>query len=66
MAKKKIVKLTDEQYIKYITSLKNDPALYGADGEMTVPDSIKPADNRNTNRRGEDRKSTRLNSSHMA
>ncbi len=54
MAKKKIVKLTDEQYIKYITSLKNDPALYGADGEMTVPDSIKPADNRNTNRRGKD------------
>lgn len=40
MAKKKIVKLTDKQYIEYIMSLKDEPALYGADGEMTVPDSL--------------------------
>lgn len=41
MAKKKIVKLTDEQYLKYIMSLKGDAALYNADGEMQVPDSLK-------------------------
>ena len=40
MAKKKIAKLTDEQYVTYIMSLKDEPALYGADGEMTVPDSL--------------------------
>ena len=40
MAKKKIVKLTDEQYFKYIMSLKNDPSLYNADGEMQVPDEL--------------------------
>ena len=41
MAKKKIVKLTDEQYLKYIMSLKEEPALYNADGEMQVPESLK-------------------------
>ena len=41
MAKKKIVKLTDEQYMKYIMSLKDDPSLYNADGEMQVPDNLK-------------------------
>lgn len=41
MAKKKIVKLTDEQYLEYIMSLKDEPALYNADGEMQVPDSLK-------------------------
>lgn len=41
MAKKKIVRLTDEQYYKYIMSLKDEAALYGADGEMFVPDSLK-------------------------
>lgn len=40
MAKKKIVKLNDEQYYKYIMSLKNDAALYNADGEMFIPDEI--------------------------
>lgn len=45
MAKKKIVKLTDEQYLKYIMSLKDDASLYGADGEMTVPDSLKTTEN---------------------
>lgn len=42
MAKKKITKLTDEQYFEYIMSLKDEPALYRANGEMTVPDSLKP------------------------
>ena len=38
--KKKIVKLTDEQYVKYIMSLKDDAALYGADGEIFTPESV--------------------------
>ena len=41
MAKKKIVKLTDEQYYEYIMSLKDEPSIYNADGEMAVPDSLK-------------------------
>lgn len=40
MAKKKIAKLNDEQYFKYIMSLKDDAALYNANGEMYVPDEI--------------------------
>ena len=39
--KKKIVKLTDQQYFEYIMSLKDDAALYNADGEMFVPEEIK-------------------------
>ena len=39
--KKKIAKLTDEQYFAYIMSLKDDGALFNADGEMLVPDEIK-------------------------
>lgn len=38
--KKKIVKLTDEQYVKYIMSLKDDAALYGADGEIFTSESV--------------------------
>ena len=38
---KKIVKLTDEQYAAYIWSLKEDAALYSANGEMVVPDELK-------------------------
>lgn len=45
MAKKKIVKLTDEQYYKYIMSLKNESIIKNADGETVVPDSLKKADN---------------------
>ncbi len=41
MAKKKIAKLSDEQYRKYIMSLKDDAALYNADGEMQIPDELK-------------------------
>lgn len=40
MAKKKIAKLTDKQYAEYIMSLKDDAALYSADGEMFVPENI--------------------------
>lgn len=43
--KKKIVKLTDEQYNAYIMSLKDQAALYGADGEIFVPETIKPEKN---------------------
>ena len=35
--KKKIRKLTDEQYNEYIATLKNNAALYSADGSMFVP-----------------------------
>lgn len=38
--KQKVRKLTDEQYNAYITTLKNDPALYGPDGREFVPDEI--------------------------
>ena len=34
---KKIRKLTDEQYNEYIATLKNNAALYSADGSMFVP-----------------------------
>lgn len=41
MAKKKIVKLSEEQYYQYIMGLKNDAALFSADGEVIVPDAFK-------------------------
>ena len=41
MAKIKIIKLSDAQYYEYILSLKDDAALYNADGEPFVPDEIK-------------------------
>ncbi len=40
MNKKKIRKLSDEQYNEYITTLQSDAALYNADGEIFVPDEI--------------------------
>ena len=50
MAKnKKIVKLNDEQYFKYIMSLKDDAALYNADGEMFVPDELKKEESEKEN-----------------
>ena len=45
--KKKIVKLTDQQYFEYIMSLKDDAALYNADGEMFVPEEIKKEEDNN-------------------
>ena len=44
MAKKKILKLTDEQYYKYIMSLKNESIIKSVDGETQVPDSLKKTD----------------------
>ncbi len=38
--KKKIKKLTDEQYNEYIATLKYDAALFNADGSMVVPEEI--------------------------
>ncbi len=43
-AKKKIRKLTDEQYNAYIASLKYDAASYNADGSRVVPDELKERD----------------------
>lgn len=40
MNKKKIRKLSDEQYNQYIAALSSDAALYNADGEMFVPEEI--------------------------
>lgn len=39
--KKKVAKLTEEQYNAYITALKDDAAAYNADGRMFVPESIR-------------------------
>lgn len=43
--KKKIKKLSAEQYNEYIASLKNPAALFSADGKMLVPDEYKPEEN---------------------
>ena len=40
--KNKVRKLTDEQYNEYIAVLRNDAALYMADGRQFVPDEIAP------------------------
>ena len=47
--KKKIVKLSDEQYYAYIMSLKDDAALYNANGKMFVPEEIKKNENKKEN-----------------
>ena len=39
--KKKVAKLTEEQYNAYITSLKDNAAAYNADGEMFIPPIIR-------------------------
>ncbi len=43
--KKKIKKLTDEQYDEYIAILRNDAALYCADGREFVPREIDVREN---------------------
>ena len=43
-SKKKIRKLTDEQYNEYIAGLKNTAALFSADGSMLVPDELKKSE----------------------
>ncbi len=50
MAKKKIVKLSEEQYYKYIMGLKNDAALFSADGKVIVPDTFKDDKNEDKNK----------------
>lgn len=39
--KKKVPKLTEEQYNAYIMSIKDDASAYGTDGEMFIPPSIR-------------------------
>ncbi|MGN1372427.1 MAG: hypothetical protein ACI4VK_00095 [Candidatus Coproplasma sp.] len=36
--KTKIPRLSEQQYNEYVATLKNDPALYNADGTLFVPD----------------------------
>ena len=38
--KKKVKRITDEQYLAYIAGLKHDAALFDAKGEMLVPDTF--------------------------
>lgn len=38
--KKKIRKLTDEQYLAYIAGLKNDAALFDPKGNLLVPETF--------------------------
>ena len=45
MAKKKILRLTDEQYYKYIMSLKNGYETEDTDGNNTVSDSPEKPEN---------------------
>lgn len=47
MAKKKIVKLSEEQYYQYIMGLKNDAALFSPDGNVVVPDAFKKDEKEN-------------------
>lgn len=43
--KKKVARLTEEQYNAYIMSIKDEASAYGADGEIFVPPAIrKPAE----------------------
>lgn len=39
--KKKIARLTEEQYNAYIMSIKDNAAAYNADGELIVPPVIR-------------------------
>ncbi len=43
--KRKVRKLTDEQYNAYIASLKYDAASYNADGSRVVPPEFDGDDN---------------------
>ncbi|MDE7329905.1 MAG: hypothetical protein K2N30_02250 [Clostridia bacterium] len=35
--KNKVPKITEEEYFAYVAGLKNDAALFDADGKMAVP-----------------------------
>lgn len=43
--KKKIPKLTDEQYYEYIMGLRDNAALFNADGEVLVPEPFTKENN---------------------
>lgn len=43
--KNKITRLTDEQYYAYLAGLRQEPALFGADGKMIVPSPFDKSDN---------------------
>ena len=49
MAKKKILKLNDEQYYKYILSLKNDGTIKDEDGQPAVSEPLKKSEDNKTN-----------------
>lgn len=51
--KKKIRKLTDEQYNLYIATLKHNAALYCADGETFVPEEIDKDKNKDKRKQGD-------------
>lgn len=53
MAKKKIVKLSEEEYYRYIMGLKNDAALFNADGDVIVPDEFKKDKSNNDNKKSD-------------
>ena len=44
--KKKIAKLTEQQYYEYIMGLKDTAALFNANGEILIPDEIKKDDDK--------------------
>ena len=39
--KKKMPKLTEEQYNAYVMSLKNEASVYSSDGEIFIPPQIR-------------------------
>ncbi|MDE5721782.1 MAG: hypothetical protein K2I30_03455 [Clostridia bacterium] len=43
--KKKIAKITEEQYFAYIAGLKEDAALVNSNGDLLIPDEFKQSDN---------------------
>ena len=47
--KKKILKLTDQQYYEYIMGLKDDAALFCANGEILIPEEIKKDEEKKDN-----------------
>lgn len=44
--KKKVPKLTEEQYNAYIMSLKDEAAAYCTNGEMFIPPQIRKDENK--------------------
>ncbi len=48
--KKKIKKLTDEQYLAYIAGLKNDAALFDSNGDLLVPENFSEVKEEDENR----------------